>query len=212
MSAIDLLLVRHGNTFGPGDAVVWVGKGQDLPLVESGREQARALANTLAAANWSPDSAISGELVRQREHLSIATGGTPEPRVATELDEVDYGAWGGLSTEEIVERFGAGDVEAWNVRSEVPAGAGWPETADDLRARVRRFAERVASGELGGRVLACTSNGLLRWFLDLEPGALARSVEAGTFKVGTGKTCRLRYEQGSWSVLHWNRSPEDALD
>ena len=33
---IELLLVRHGNTFAPGDRVVWVGKGQDLPLVESG--------------------------------------------------------------------------------------------------------------------------------------------------------------------------------
>ena len=45
MSGVELLLVRHGNTFGPGDAVTWVGAREDLPLVESGEAQARMRAS-----------------------------------------------------------------------------------------------------------------------------------------------------------------------
>ena len=40
------------------------------------------------------------------------------------LDEVDYGAWGGLTTAEIEERFGAESVAAWNERSGVPRARG----------------------------------------------------------------------------------------
>ena len=55
---IELLLVRHGNTFSPGDRVSWVGRGEDLPLVESGRAQASALGATLRAAVSTSASAI----------------------------------------------------------------------------------------------------------------------------------------------------------
>ena len=84
---IELLLVRHGNTFAPGDRIVWVGKGEDLPLVESGRAQAEALAAALHAAGWRPTAAVSGGLRRQVEHLRLATGGAPEP---VETDALDY--------------------------------------------------------------------------------------------------------------------------
>jgi probable phosphoglycerate mutase len=38
---MQLILSRHGNTFSPQDAVVWVGAKQDLPLVDSGVLQAK---------------------------------------------------------------------------------------------------------------------------------------------------------------------------
>lgn len=218
MTGVELLLVRHGNTFGPGDRVSWVGRGEDLPLVDSGREQARALHATLAAADWRPDTAVSGELVRQREHLALATGGAPEPVVDPRLDEVDYGAWGGLTTEEIEARFGAESVAGWNERSQVPAGAGWPEGRDELVARAHDFARDVAAGRFGERVLVCSSNGLIRWFLGLEEGALERALAERTFKVRTGHYGLLRHGvapggQGApgWRIESWNQAPSTPL-
>lgn len=212
---VELLLVRHGNTFGPGDAIVWVGKGQDLPLVESGRAQARRLRDALQASDWSPTAALSGGLKRQVEHLEIATGGTPEPSRVEALDEVDYGVWGGLSTEEIVERFGSEAVMGWNERSEWPKDADWPETREEVQARVRAFANAVADGEFGERVIACSSNGLLRWFLDLVPNGFEDAVVSNSFKVRTGNVCRLIAQRPNstgdvdWSIDRWNLAPDE---
>ncbi len=215
---VELLLVRHGNTFGPGDPVVWVGRREDLPLVESGRAQARALGAALVDANWQPTAVLGGELKRQREHLELAAPGGQPILVRPELNELDYGAWGGLSTDEIEARFGRAELDAWNERSVVPAGAEWPESLVEIRGRVRRLAAEIGAGAFGERVLACSSNGLIRWFLDLVPGGLRQAIESGDFKVKTGHTCRLEHGhdpvdgKSRWSVLHWNRPPDTPLE
>ncbi|MEO1697833.1 MAG: histidine phosphatase family protein [Planctomycetota bacterium] len=207
----ELLLVRHGNTFGPGDRVVWVGAGEDLPLVEKGREQARALGHALERLGWTPDAAVSSALVRQREHLEIAAAAEVPRSVDARLGELDYGAWGGRTTDELVAEFGADEVAAWNERSEWPAAGAWPESRGEVHARVRSFADDVARGALGARVLACSSNGLLRWFLELVPGAFEDARIEGRLKVRTGGACLLRFADGAWSVGFWNVAP-DGLD
>lgn len=212
--SVELVLVRHGNTFGPGDRIVWVGKGEDLPLVPSGRDQAEALGASLKSAGWTPSAVLSGGLKRQVEHLAIAAPpGSPEPLQLEALDEVDYGAWGGLTTDEIVERFGAEEMDAWNERSAWPSGADWPETEAEVRGRVRSFLEDVGAGRFGERVLVCSSNGLLRWFLDAVPGALERARAEGTFKVKTGGVGRMVSDSTGpsprWTVTHWNSPPAE---
>ncbi len=217
---IELLLVRHGNTFAPGDRIVWVGKGQDLPLVQSGQAQAEAFGQSLRAAGWLPTATVSGGLKRQVEHLEICSPpGSPTPVRIEALDEVDYGHWGGLTTEEITERFGADEVTAWNERSVWPQQAGWPETEAEVRSRVHAFLAEVATGKYGERVLACSSNGLLRWFLDAVPGALDAALAAGTFKVKTGGVGRLELDTNAaeagatpeWAVTLWNERPESFV-
>ncbi len=209
---IELLLVRHGNTFAPGDRIVWVGSGEDLPLVESGRAQARAFAETLERAHWRPTAALSGGLKRQVEHLELATAGAPAPGVHAALNEVDYGRWGGRTTDEIVAEHGDAAVSAWNERSEWPQDAGWPESLAEVRARVSSFADEVASGQHGGRVLVCSSNGLLRWFLGLVPGALEEAIKGAAFKVKTGHVGRMEWHRpGGWRVASWNQPPTSPL-
>ncbi len=209
---IELLLVRHGNTFAPGDRIVWVGSGEDLPLVESGRAQARAFAETLERAHWRPTAALSGGLKRQVEHLELATAGAPALGVHAALNEVDYGRWGGRTTDEIVAEHGDAAVSAWNERSEWPQDAGWPESLAEVRARVSSFADEVASGQHGGRVLVCSSNGLLRWFLGLVPGALEEAIEGAAFKVKTGHVGRMEWHRpGGWRVASWNQPPTSPL-
>ncbi|QDV08779.1 Phosphoserine phosphatase 1 [Planctomycetes bacterium Poly30] len=212
--SVELVLVRHGNTFGPGDRIVWVGKGEDLPLVPSGRAQAKALGDSLLAAGWTPTAIFSGGLKRQVEHLALAAPpGSPEAVRLEALDEVDYGDWGGLTTEEIVERFGAEEMIAWNERSVWPGGARWPETEAEVRGRVQSFLDDVSVGAFGERVLVCSSNGLLRWFLDAVPGALERARQEGTFKVKTGGVGRMVFEPAAavpgWTVTHWNCPPSE---
>lgn len=212
---IELLLVRHGNTFAPGDRIVWVGKGQDLPLVPSGHVQAEKLGASLTAARWIPTATVSGGLKRQVEHLRIAApSGSPDPIRIEALDEVDYGHWGGLTTEEIHEHFGAEEVTAWNERSEWPQGAGWPETESEVRSRVQVFLAEVAAGRYGERVMACSSNGLLRWFLDAVPEALENALREGTFKVKTGGVGLMRLNsedtEAGWQVALWNTPPDEV--
>ncbi|MDG1048964.1 MAG: histidine phosphatase family protein [Planctomycetota bacterium] len=209
---IELMLVRHGNTFAPGDRIVWVGSGEDLPLVPSGRAQARLLGDALSAAKWTATAALSGGLKRQAEHLRLATGGTPAPIVHRALNEVDYGDWGGRTTDEIVAAHGDAAVRGWNERSQWPADAGWPETLEAVRARVGEFAEEVASGQHGDRVLVCSSNGLLRWFLGLVPGALEAAIEGSSFKVKTGHVGRMEWRDGEgWQVASWNQPPTASV-
>ena len=191
---------------------MWVGKGQDLPLVPSGLDQARALGEALTKAGWVPSAAMSGGLKRQVEHLRLAApDGSPAPMRIEALDEVDYGDWGGLTTDEIHERFGPDEVNAWNERSEWPKNAGWPETETEVRSRVQAFLTEVATGRYGRRVLVCSSNGLLRWFLDAVPGALESALKEGTFKVKTGGVGLMRLpseEAGApWQVALWNTPP-----
>jgi len=61
-----LILARHGNTFGPDDTPVWVGANEDLPLVEKGLEQSRAMGEALRTLNQLPDRIIAGPLKRTR--------------------------------------------------------------------------------------------------------------------------------------------------
>ena len=66
-----LLFARHGNTFGPGDKVVWVGRETDLPLVEKGLEQAAAAAEALRRTDLIPDAIYCASLQRTRRFAAI---------------------------------------------------------------------------------------------------------------------------------------------
>ena len=52
-----------------------------------------------------------------------------------------------------------------------------------------------------------TSNGILKFFLKLVPGAFEKMASEGVLKVGTGNCCALAHEEGAWRVLFWNVQP-----
>ena len=62
-------------------------------------------------------------------------------------------------------------------------------------------------------MLACSSNGLLRWFLALMDGALERAIAEGGFKVRTGHYGVLIFEpaDGRWRLAAWNVPPRRSL-
>ncbi len=217
---LELVVVRHGNTFGPGDRVTWVGRHEDVPLVAKGIAQATALGEALAREGWRPERVLASRLARTRGHaeraLFVAGWSDLPVEVDPRLDELDYGPWGGLTTEEIEARGDGAALAAWSEHMRWPAAFG--EREADARARVQGLAEELAAEAAAGphvgarrqprRVLLVSSNGVLRYLLALDARAFEARRAGQGFKLGTGRAGRLVYSAGAWTVLDWDVSPE----
>lgn len=216
---MKLLLVRHGNTFEAGQTPVRVGANEDLPLTSAGEDQARALAAVLKESGVLPDIFVTGPLERTRRHAeiiieSLGAGGGAE--IDRRLTEIDYGPWGGLSDADIVSRFGpaaARELNAWEKESRWPTEtARWAPGADavarDVAALTAELDARL-NGE--GTALVCSSNGILRYFLELAPGGLAAAQQNGRAKMATGAASLLELADGQARVLFWNVAPGAPL-
>lgn len=200
-----LVLARHGNTFGPGDTPVWVGAKEDLPLVEKGEAQARALGRALKAADVTLDRILTGPLRRTRRAAELVAEAMDyhgaigiDPR----LKEIDYGPWGGKTDAEIAELFGEAALAAWRDEHIVPEGAGWSPTPSTLRANAQAVLADVRRSP--GTVLVITSNGILRFF----HGALGFEGDA---KVKTGHAGAADLGPGGDTPLFWNLDPAQGL-
>ena len=58
----------------------------------------------------------------------------------------------------------------------------------------------------GDAALLVTSNGILKFFLKLVPGAFEDMAARGALKVATGHCCALRYSPRGWEVVFWDRA------
>ena len=140
---LTLLLTRHGSTL-RSDPEQHLGQRIDVELSDEGRAAARALAERLSGVSL--DRIVSSPLRRARETASIVGGDRPvevEPRLA----EMDYGAWEGLTYEQIRERFGParGLWEADPASLACPGG----ESGNDVARRVRSWLEAAIESAEG---------------------------------------------------------------
>ncbi len=206
-----LLLARHGNTFEAGDKVVWVGARTDLPLTAKGRDQAAALALGLMPLGPRIDRVISGPLKRTREHAGIAAKGlglSAPVLIDERLREIDYGLWEAKSTGEIEALGGGAELRAWNESGQWPALPQWSPSPEAIAANIATLcAELAALREEDQAVLLVTSNGILKFFLKLVPGAFEEMASRGALKVATGHCCALAYNDQGWRLLFWNCAP-----
>lgn len=202
-----VILCRHGNTFNKGDKVVMVGAREDLPLTARGIEQATEVGKALATAGVSPSRIVSGPLKRTKvfaEVLQAETKAATSIEIDNRLCEFDYGAWSGLSNEEIVDLSGKDALEAWQERSVRPSGITFVPSQDEAREDARALLTEL--GSCPGVSVIVTSNGRLR-----EMGRLIASTSL-SFKVGTGHACVLARDGGEWKILGWNLGPEQLVD
>ncbi len=183
----EIVLVRHGET-------EWSRDGKhtgrtDVPLTETGRRQAEALAAALGGREFA--RVFTSPLARAAETARTAGfGGRAEER--DELREWDYGAYEGRTTLDIRrERPG------WTLwRDGVPDG----ETAAEVAARVDRLLEDLRS--IDGDVLVFAHGHLLRvlaarWVgLGPESGSLL-ALDPATISV-------LGYERETPVIRVWN--------
>ncbi|GJL98303.1 MAG: hypothetical protein DHS20C06_21200 [Hyphobacterium sp.] len=198
-----LILARHGNTFGPGDRIVWVGAKEDLPLVKSGEAQAARLGESLREHSVQPSTILSGPLKRTRraaEIIKAITASDTAIEIDTRLTEIDYGQWGGKSDDEITAIFGPAAISNWRERHQRPEKADWMPDEAILEANAKSVLTDMTSAT--GTALVITSNGILRYFH-------AAIGFAGDAKVKTGHVCAAHFENGVWKPLFWNRPPDE---
>jgi len=200
-----LILIRHGNTFAPGEKVVWAGARTDLPLVEKGRQQALQLSHTLAAAQFVPDRILTAPLLRTRQHADIIAshiGFSGNIETSNDLREIDYGKWEGLSTEEIHACGGQAELEAWDTNARWPQTPGWSPSADTILNNVKTLLTQLAEDRHTDRAMLVTSNGILRFFARLLTN------QPNHLKVRTGHCCIIEHHKGRWTQSGWNLSPD----
>lgn len=205
----QLLFARHGNTFGPGDKVVWVGRETDLPLVEKGLDQAVSAAEALKRKGLIPDAIYCASLQRTRRFASIVaeTLGLAEPVIDPRLDELDYGSWAGRSNDEILaaDPTAAAAMDAWNSSDSWPEGAGWGSRRETVLAGLESYAaERLAPGA-HSRPLTVSSNGTLRFLPRL---LLEKAAQLPSFKMRTGHLGLIVRQAGSAHLRAWDSSAD----
>ena len=203
-----ILFARHGNTFGSGDKVVWVGRASDLPLVERGVEQAHEAAAALAKLGPVPTSVTSGTLKRTRGFAEIVRRdlGIARHHIDPRLDEIDYGAWEGRTSEEIAALpGGAAALEAWQKHDVWPSDAGWGSSRAEVEAALAGVLADLQAGKGGARPLVVSSNGILRF----APRLLEAPSE-GSLQLKTGALGCVERQGTAWSVTFWGLAPKDA--
>ena len=144
-----ILLARHGET--DWNLERRVQGHADRPLNETGRAQARALADALAGEQL--DAVYSSDLVRaHRTARAVAERHGLEVTVVPDLREKHFGTWEGLTDEEVLRRFSEARRGQW----------GDGETAEEMAGRVLEALRRIARAHPGGRVLVVSHGGPLR--------------------------------------------------
>lgn len=162
---LRLILARHGQTDWNTQRRY---QGQtDIPLNETGRQQATALARCLA--NTKLDAIYASNLQRATSTAQAIAQPhgqpvLPEPR----LREMSFGRWGGLTLSEIQER----DPERLAAWLADPMHVAPPEgeTLAEVTARVQSALDDTLNAYREGAVLWVAHGGVLRVLLSLAMG------------------------------------------
>ncbi|MFN3234076.1 MAG: histidine phosphatase family protein [Gammaproteobacteria bacterium] len=195
---IKLLIARHGNTFDQGDVVLRVGCGTDLPLSNSGQEQAKKLRQFLS--NESITQVYCSPLKRTQETARLASDIPFEIREF--LNEVDYGPDEGKPETDVVARLGEQALKQWETHAVVPKD--WNVRPEVIIQAWKDFAEELVQHQQGKTILVVTSNGIAR-FAPYITGNFEAFCQAHNIKLSTGKVGCLVYDD-TWKVAYWNRS------
>jgi broad specificity phosphatase PhoE len=157
-----LLLARHGETDWNRDGR-WQGHS-DTPLNELGRVQARELAESLDGI----DAVYSSDLARARETAEIVAARLGlEVQADERLRERSFGAWEGLTMEEIERSF---EEAHGRWRSGEGHGADDAEAFDAFAARVGSFLDDVLRRHPEETVLVIGHGGSIRVIHALASG------------------------------------------
>lgn len=154
-----LTLIRHGET--DWNRARRIQGSTDIPLNDTGREQARAAAAALRARGSDlPVTVVSSDLSRARETAEIIAAelGVAGPRLYPGLRERSYGEAEGVDAAEYLRRWGD-----WHT-AEIPGAEPWPElrrrALAALGRAVRDHREQTAPG--AASLVVVTHGALIR--------------------------------------------------
>jgi len=202
-----LIIARHGNTFGADDTPTRVGMHTDLPLVESGIEQAKAMGRYLSENRMIPDVVYTSVLQRtiQTAQIAIKESGVSNPFFKLEMfNEIDYGPDENKPEADVIARIGAQAIQDWDESAKVPDG--WEVDPDQIIQNWIDFAEQISAFDDNETALIVTSNGIAR-FAPHITGDFDGFRKAHSIKLATGALGILKCEDGVWTCEGWNIRP-----
>ncbi len=202
-----LIIARHGNTFGPGDTPTRVGGRTDLPLVEKGHEQARAIGRYLNKNRLIPDIVYAAPLKRTLETAQIAIKESGVTNPVYQLDifkEIDYGPDENKTEDEVIARIGAQTIKDWDESAIVPNG--WDVDPDEIIQNWKGFAGHITEHDDNEVILVVTSNGIAR-FAPHITGDFEGFARDHKIKISTGALCIFEHDGTRWTVKDWNVKP-----
>lgn len=130
---MKILLVRHGET--DWNVAKKIQGSTDTPLNETGIQQAKKLAETLAMRSTPIRYIYTSKLSRAADTARIAAEKLGiKWGIMEGIEEINFGLWEGISWEEVAERFPT-EYQAWrkNRRYEIPPQG---ESYQELLVRV----------------------------------------------------------------------------
>jgi probable phosphoglycerate mutase len=195
-----LLIIRHGNTFEADEEPRRVGSKTDLPLTQSGIEQARALGGYMKLHDMVPDTVFASELQRaqQTAQIMMHDAGVDMPvQIDTRFNEIDHGPDENKTEGEIIERIGQQALDDWNEFSSVPDG--WVVNPRDIQQSWIAFGEECVRERKGQTTCVVSSGGIIRFAPVLLPEPIANP------KVKTASMSLFVYDGQGWSCPLWNK-------
>lgn len=176
MHPVRILLARHGETDW-NLAKRWQGR-TDIPLNDSGRAQALALAERLRP--YGPARAFASELCRAAETARIAASalGLPPPELLPGIGERSYGKFEGLTADECAERF-PDEWSDWRaMKAPDPPGAeGRIAAGERMVAALSALPARLGGEET---VFVVSHGGVIRAFLLVALGMESQVLTNGS--------------------------------
>lgn len=199
-----LLIIRHGNTFDADEEPRRVGCKTDIPLSQSGVDQARALGFYLIKEKLLPDYLVASALQRAQQTAQILAhdaGIACDIHTSTEFNEIDHGPDENKTEPEIIERIGADALNDWNEFSVVPHG--WKVDPRKIQQGWIAFAEECLSIREGQTTCVVSSGGIIRFAPILLPDN--RLPDGQLPKVKTASMSLLVHDGKQWDCIFWNK-------
>jgi broad specificity phosphatase PhoE len=204
-----LYVLRHGNTFDPGDVIRRVGSRTDLPLSLSGRAQAEKLAAYFHGNGLQFEGVFCSPLQRTQQTAAAILARQARaitPVIESFLTEVDYGDDDGKAEADVEARVGKQALKRWDDEGIAPDGwhvdsaaiaRGW----SDFLVRL----ERSSPSARNSTTLVVTSNGTARFLLQsprvvlpaTKPDLKLRTAAFGIFECVAGR----------WHMRAWDQRP-----
>lgn len=199
-----LIIVRHGNTFAPGETPRRIGAGTDLALADSGRKQASQLAAWFADQGYRFDRALSSPLRRTRETAETilsAQDVPPEIALSDFLAEIDHGVDEDQPEEAVVARLGPKALRDWDERGIVPEG--WTANRD---GRLAEWTGLLAK-DAASTTLLVTSNGAARFALLADPRLAMQAAALPSLKLRTAAFGIIDVDAAGPRLVAWDQRP-----
>lgn len=201
---VTVILVRHGET----EMTVsrgYSGSSEPGPsLTERGRAQAAAAGELVRRVGddlWGdvpyPTELIASPMVRTQETAAIIGARLGlVPRVDAAFQEADFGAWQGLTAEEIEQRW-PGQLEPWHTRADLRPDGG--ESIADV-------GERIGAG-----LDALLAEGTDRTVVVVSHAVAIRAALGRTMGAQPGSWSQLRVAPASVSIVRLFADKRDEV-